>query len=388
MKLFKIVALFCVSIFILTSCDKVDSEKLITTNGNPAVEDVVYGDDAGVWARENFDLQAVGGILEESDNIEDFERRLNSNNGVNNLDLDGDDYADYISVREFDDRTDGSRGFSLFSQFNGDDIQEIASIIFNRDRPDRSGARVYLRGNEQIYGNNYDYEGNWLDKSLNIARFVFSDRTEPYRSPYYDDNYPDYYEPYDVVETPVYRSRVTRYTAEPVFVQLQEPQQFEIRSPYYDRSYDKTYVKFAKPSQRQLEYYKNKRDNENFSEDRKERREERRNRRENRREERTEDRRDDKRDERKDRREDRREERKDRREDQKEFEKEIKEDRKERRKERREERKENKFERKSERRDDKRSKVKFDKKQNDKPAKKFKGEGGKGGKGKGKGKKN
>lgn len=382
MRVVKLLLVFSLSIAVLTGCNKTEElTQVADLNEQSPVEEAVYGDDEGVWARENFDLQAVGNILEESDDIQDFERRLNSNDGVNNLDLNGDNYADYISVREFDDRTDGNRGFSLFSQFDGNDIQEIASVIFDRDRPNRSGARVYLRGNEQIYGDSDNfYEGNWLDKSLNIAKYVFGDRNEPYRSQYNYDNYPDYYDPYNVVETPVYRSRITRYTVDPTFIQLREPRQFEIKSPYYDRSYDKVYVKLAKPSKQQVVFYKNRPNRRDFDDERKDRRDDRKERREDRRED----------------RKDIRDDRKERREDSREYRKDVRDDKKERRKDRKERRKDRKsdgYERKADRRNNKPARVKIDREQNNKPAKAPKNKGGKGGKGdkggkgKGKGKK-
>ena len=68
-----------------------------------------YGNDAAFpednyWAKENFDLERVGNLLERSDSPEEFERYLNDDDGINNLDLNGDGYVDYISVDEFEDR--------------------------------------------------------------------------------------------------------------------------------------------------------------------------------------------------------------------------------------------------------------------------------------------
>ena len=58
------------------------------------------------WAKDNFDLQRAGQFLERSDTPERFERYINEPNGINNLDLNGDGYVDYISVDEFEDRDD------------------------------------------------------------------------------------------------------------------------------------------------------------------------------------------------------------------------------------------------------------------------------------------
>lgn len=284
-----------ISLFILTGCSGVDPQEVVGVDEDLPLEESVYENGSDVWARDNFDLQAIGNVLEESENIEDFERRINTDNRFNNLDLNGDNYADYITVQEFEDQDDNQRGFSLFSKFDTNDVQEIASIIFDRDRIDQRGARVYIDGNEQIYGDNYDFEGNWLDKSLSIARYVFSDRDERYSSPYYYDNYPDQYTEYRVVETPVYRQRVQTYLVNPVIVKIDKPRKFKISSPYKGKSYDKIYAKLAKPNKQQIAFYKNKADiREDIREDRRDRREDRKNVKEDRRDKRLE-RREDKR---------------------------------------------------------------------------------------------
>ncbi len=215
------------------------------------------------WARENLDLQRIGNLLEKADDAEEFEYLLNSDEGINNLDLNGDGYVDYISVAEYEDYDDNQRGFTLFDRFGPNEIQEIASIIFNRDSYDNPGARILLRGNEQIYGDNYNYETNWLDRVLPIAGYVFGNRDNTYESPYYYNNYPDYYEPYRVVETPVYRTRIEQYYPEPIFIQTSNPTITEIRikSKYKDKSLDKIYARLAKPTKEQIKF---KEKNPNF----------------------------------------------------------------------------------------------------------------------------
>ncbi len=260
MTVLKTFIIFIFSAFLLIGCDA-DSPQPdmagVETTVPAENEEFVYEEGDGAWAKENFDLAVLDDLLVEADDPQEFERLINSEDGVNNLDLNGDGYVDYISVREFEDRTDGQRGFSLFSRFGPDEIQEIASIIFDRDRPDRRGAVVYVRGNEQIYGENNFYEGNWLDKSLAIANWVFGDRDGYYRSPYYYDNYPDYYDPYYVVETPVYRERITKYQVNPAMTKITTPTtKIKIKSPYPGRSYNRVYAKMAKPTKEQIVFIK------------------------------------------------------------------------------------------------------------------------------------
>jgi hypothetical protein len=261
MKFFKIFLTAFTAAAFFTACNSLDQLRTSDPYPNDATEAGLGGDNN--WARENLDLQAVGGLLEKADDAEEFEYLLNSEDGVNNLDLNGDGYADYISVREFDDRYDDQRGFSLFSQFGPDLIQEIAQIIFyrDRDRYNYPGSRVLLIGNDQIYGDNYYYETDWYDRSYPIVTWMFGDRDNYYRSPYYYGYYPDYYEVYPVVDTPVYITRVREYYYEPVFVRTEQPpvyiSQIKIKSPNYGKSMDKIYSKLAKPTREQVEFRKN-----------------------------------------------------------------------------------------------------------------------------------
>ena len=207
------------------------------------------------WAKDNFDLQRVGPVLRRSRNIEEFERYLNDDDGINNLDLNGDGYADYISVDEFDYGDDpNQRGLSLYSRFGPDMIQEIARVLFYRDQPNYPGSRVLLYGNEEIYGDDQYYETNWLDQTVGLVSNIFGDRGDRYRSPYYYDNYPDWYDPYYIVETPVYRTRVERLYPEPVFVYTAAPAYLDritIRSPHDGQWIEQVHAKLKKPKREQ-----------------------------------------------------------------------------------------------------------------------------------------
>jgi hypothetical protein len=76
---------------------------------------------------------------------------------------------------------------------------------------------------------------------------------------YYYNNYPDYYEPYPVVETPVYVTRIQEYYPEPIFVRTYQPivTNIKIKSKYKDKSIDKIYAKLAKPTREQINFKKN-----------------------------------------------------------------------------------------------------------------------------------
>jgi hypothetical protein len=262
MKFFKLSLITLTAAVLLAGCNSAQNEETSSVNPYPSdiTERQIALDKKAYWAKENLDLRAVGALLEKADDAEEFERLLNSGDGVNNLDLNGDGDVDYISVREFEDESDDQRGFSLFSMFGPNEIQEIATLIFNRQGLNSNGARVLLSGNEQIYGDNNYYETNWVDRAVPIVSWLFNkDRDTNYQSPYYYENYPDYYENYQVVETPVYRSRIEQYYSAPVFIQTNAPTitQIKIKSPYSGKSMDKIYSKLAKPTKEQMEFSKN-----------------------------------------------------------------------------------------------------------------------------------
>ena len=128
--------------FLFISCN-IDgtSDRVESVEAPNETEQDVFDESEAAWAKENFDLLAVSNLLDESEDVGDFEKRINENDGVNNIDLNGDGFVDYISVEEFENRTDDQRGFTLLSRFGPNEVQEIASFIFGRDRPDRRRSR-------------------------------------------------------------------------------------------------------------------------------------------------------------------------------------------------------------------------------------------------------
>ncbi len=259
MSIFKISAtIFSISLF-LAGCNQNQPQQIATVD--PYQNDAAITESEGdeYWAKDNFDLQRVGNLLERSDNPEEFEAYLNDDDGINNLDLNGDGYADYVSVEEFDDGRDpNSRGLSLFSRFGPDMIQEIARVILYRDGPNYPGARFLINGNEQLYGDNNYYETNWLDRTIPLVSTLFGNH-DRYRSPYYYDNYPAGYQAYEIVETPVYRTRIAQLYPQPVFVYTDAPtfiSKVKIKSPYDGRWMDKIHAKLAKPTKGQEEFIK------------------------------------------------------------------------------------------------------------------------------------
>lgn len=212
------------------------------------------------WAKDNLDLGRVGNLLERSNNPQEFESYLNSNDGINNLDLNGDGYVDYISVDEFQDRGDNERGLSFYTRYGPNDVQELGTIVFYRDDNRSPGARILVTGNEQLYGDNRYYETNWVDKTIGLVSSLFGDRGTYYHSPYYYNNYPDNYRTYQVVGTPVYRTRVERLYPQPMFVYTASPTfvtKIKIKSPNNGLHLGQIYAKLARPTKDQEIFIRN-----------------------------------------------------------------------------------------------------------------------------------
>jgi len=111
-----------------------------------------------------------------------------------------------------------------------------------------------------MYGDNYHYETNWLDRSLGIANMLFGQHETYYRSPYYYNNYPENYRTYQVVETPYYRTRVEQLYPQPVFVYTNNPvwiNNIKIKSPNNGLHLGQIKARFVKPSKDQEDYLKN-----------------------------------------------------------------------------------------------------------------------------------
>jgi len=202
----------------------------------------------------------VGDLVQRSHSPKEFERYLNRPGGINNLDLNGDGYVDYISVREFDDLNDPyCRGLSMYTQYGPDQIQEIGDVMFYRDDPQSPGARILLRGDPRIYGDNVYYETNWLDRSVQLVSSLFGGNRGVYSTPYYYDNYPTGYETYEVVDSPVYERRVVELYPQPVLVYTRQPdfiEKIKIRSPNDGRDYQQVHAMLVKPTSEQERFIK------------------------------------------------------------------------------------------------------------------------------------
>lgn len=144
-------------------------------------------------AGSNLDLQAVAEIFRTSKDLEEFEKRLNEKDGVNNLDLNNDNEVDYLRVL---DRVDGKTHVIVIQAVLGKDkFQDVASIDVVQE-----GDKVTLQlvGDEDIYGTEYylEPEDEADVKDYPSVKFIFHIGYTPYYSPYYWGYYPPYFRPW------------------------------------------------------------------------------------------------------------------------------------------------------------------------------------------------
>mgnify|MGYP003520159797 CR=1 FL=1 len=90
---------------------------------------------------DNLDLRAVASIFGDSENLEDFERRLNDpKSQISNLDLNEDNQVDYMRVIE---TIEGNTHIIVIQSVLGrDTFQDVASIEVEKDRNDRIQVQV------------------------------------------------------------------------------------------------------------------------------------------------------------------------------------------------------------------------------------------------------
>jgi hypothetical protein len=109
---------------------------------------------------DNLNLYATLKLFQESETLESFERSLNDEKSrINNLDLNGDNYIDYIMVIDYVDGDNHS--IVLRAALNKDETQDVA--VFTVQRLRDGSVQVQLVGDEALYGRNYIIEPIYAD---------------------------------------------------------------------------------------------------------------------------------------------------------------------------------------------------------------------------------
>lgn len=138
---------------------------------------------------DNLDLRAVASIFGDSNNLDDFERRLNDPKAqISNLDLNRDNQVDYLRVIE---TVEGNAHLIVIQSVLGrDSFQDIATVEVERGRNNR--VQVQVVGDVFMYGNNYIYEPIFAYNPV-IYNSFWASNYQPYFSSWNWGFYPSFY---------------------------------------------------------------------------------------------------------------------------------------------------------------------------------------------------
>lgn len=111
---------------------------------------------------DNLNLFAVMNLFQESKTLEAFERSINDPEAmINNLDLNGDGYVDYIMVQDYQDGN--IHNIVLRVALYQDEYQDVAVFVVEKLRD--GSVRIQLIGDQALYGPNYIIEPNYAERA-------------------------------------------------------------------------------------------------------------------------------------------------------------------------------------------------------------------------------
>src|SRR6187402_2216833 len=153
---------------------------------------------------DNLDLTAVSSIFGESQDLNDFERRLNDPKfQISNLDLNNDNRVDYLRVIE---SVESNTHVVVIQSILGRDLyQDVATIEIEKDR--QSNISIQIVGNTFIYGQNYIYEPQYYSTPKIYASF-WASYYRPYYSSWTWNVYPTFYVAWNPYPVYTYRQNV------------------------------------------------------------------------------------------------------------------------------------------------------------------------------------
>jgi hypothetical protein len=134
---------------------------------------------------DNLNLYAVMKLFQESETLEAFERDLNDENSkINNLDLNGDNLVDYITVTDYVDGN--AHTIVLRTALNPKEAQDIA--VFTVQKFNEGSVQIQLVGDEALYGKNYIVEPIYAETPNPgyKGRTVYTDNVNVVTTTYYE----------------------------------------------------------------------------------------------------------------------------------------------------------------------------------------------------------
>jgi len=185
----------CIIIFLLFTAGNLLSQNVITVEANN--QDI----------SNNLDLAAIASAFGESEDLEDFERRLNDyDSQISNLDLNGDGEVDYLRVVE--STVEGTHLIVIQSVIGNDLYQDVATVEVEQG----TGGNTYVQvvGDEFLYGRDYIIEPVFIHTPL-IFNFFWGNRYKIWHSPYYWGYYPERFHPRHPEHIDVYQINIQKH---------------------------------------------------------------------------------------------------------------------------------------------------------------------------------
>ena len=137
----------------------------------------------------NLDLKAVASLFGESQNLEDFEMRLNDPKlQLSNLDLNNDNQVDYLRVVESVENN--SHIILIQDVIDRDIYQDVATIDVEKNN--YNSVNIQIIGNRNLYGSNYIYKPVYYRTPILLSLF-WNSNYHPYYSNWRWNYYPNHY---------------------------------------------------------------------------------------------------------------------------------------------------------------------------------------------------
>ncbi len=163
---------------------------------------------------DDLDLYAVLELFEEAEDLEAFEKALNSEDkGINNLDLNEDGEVDYIKVDESIE--ENTHLIILQVEIEENEFQDVATIEIEKKGDD--DYTVQAVGTEELYGEDYIVEPDTDSSSTSttvvhvhtwpLIVVMFRPGYSPWRSPWRWRARPVWWRPFRPLSRSAYRNR-------------------------------------------------------------------------------------------------------------------------------------------------------------------------------------
>lgn len=172
--------------------------------GNTMAQDVTTVEALDSEISQNLDLEAIASVFGESENLEDFEKKLNDpDTQISNLDLNGDGEVDYLRVLE--NSKEETHLITIQAVIAKDQYQDVATIDVEKDS--NGETQVQVVGDVFMYGPDYIITPVYVHSPV-IFVWFWGPMYHPWRSPFYYGYYPPYYRPWAPYPPHRYRTNV------------------------------------------------------------------------------------------------------------------------------------------------------------------------------------